>query len=291
MKPIYFLILSAVLLASCSSAPSANTVQTAIAETQAAQPAQQEPISSPVALKPKDTTIPTVPPKPTATKEPTATEVPTVVPSPTYSQPVVLIEFSGTGATVTDDYQLPECRKGVLYWHVNAGSYNFASLILNAYNKGISEEQYLVSAYASDVGEEGLSGSALLPLTGGTYYFSSENTDEAWTTRIECQDGVAPVGSGIDLQVTGNIVTDNYTLSACQKSIFSWSVEPDSNKYASLMIDLCDQNECNNLVMGFQQDTTSQLTGDAVQSVKAGDYFLVSTNSNQPWTVKWECKD
>jgi hypothetical protein len=60
MKPVYFLFLVAVLLASCSSAPSGDAVQTAIAQTQIAQPTNT--------LVPIPTNTPT--PEPTSTPTP-----------------------------------------------------------------------------------------------------------------------------------------------------------------------------------------------------------------------------
>jgi hypothetical protein len=75
MKSVYFLVLIAVLLASCSSAPSGNAVQTAIAQTIAAY--------SPT---PTNTLVPTLPPSPTDTPNPTRTSIPTLTPLPAPTQ-------------------------------------------------------------------------------------------------------------------------------------------------------------------------------------------------------------
>jgi hypothetical protein len=82
MKPIYFLVLIVVLLASCSSAPSFDAVATSVAATVAAQAVQQEQvlpaISQPThATAPTATQVPTSTPKPTNTPGPTRTRVPT----------------------------------------------------------------------------------------------------------------------------------------------------------------------------------------------------------------------
>ena len=59
MKSTYYLVLIAILLASCSSAPSPDAVQTAIAQTQIAQPANTL-IPSPIATStPEFTSTPT----------------------------------------------------------------------------------------------------------------------------------------------------------------------------------------------------------------------------------------
>ena len=86
-------------MAACSSAPSANTVQTAIAETQAAQPS-----STPI---PTNTPSPTNTPLPT----PTATQVPspsqTLAPAtsctPVYLYLIDIEPTSGKGVFVTVD--------------------------------------------------------------------------------------------------------------------------------------------------------------------------------------------
>jgi hypothetical protein len=62
MKSVYYLVLIAVLLASCSTAPSENTIQTAIAQTQIAQPTNT--------LTPSPTVTPTTEPTNTPTQIP-----------------------------------------------------------------------------------------------------------------------------------------------------------------------------------------------------------------------------
>jgi hypothetical protein len=54
MRSVFYLLILALLLASCSTAPSENAVQTAIAQTQIAQPTE-----TPTPLPPTPTTIPT----------------------------------------------------------------------------------------------------------------------------------------------------------------------------------------------------------------------------------------
>jgi hypothetical protein len=142
-----------------------------------------------------------------------------------------------------------------------------------------------------DVPGVGLSGSALQPLSGGEYYFSTENTDQPWRIRVECQDGGAPVAAGIDLQVAGNLVTENYELPSCQKSVFAWSVEPDDSGMASLILKLCG-DDCTTIVNEFQMDLAAPMQGDALQALGGGIYYLVSENtSGRPWSVRWECRD
>jgi hypothetical protein len=288
MKSVYHLFFTAVLLAACSSAPSGNAIQTAIVQTEMARPTKTFVFILTAIPTPLP---PTLPPKPTATTSPTATQKPTIGPSPTYSEPVVLLEISGTGATITDNYQLPKCRKAVFYWNVSPNSNGTASLILNLYKTTVSDSVTLVNDIAMNVPGEGLGGSINQSLKGGEYYFSTENTDEAWTVRLECQDGVAPVGTSMNIQATGMFVSDNYELPKCNKSIFNWSVEPNSNGTASLILYLCSLTECNTLVNEIKMDLSSALTGQALQPLSGGVYFIGSENTQQPWSVTWECKD
>lgn len=229
---------------------------------------------------------------PAATKSPTKTPQPTLAPTqPVYVEPVVLGEVNGTGKTVTDNLNLPACGKAVFMWKVAPSSYGTASLILSLFKKGSERDISLVNDMAMDMGPEGLSGSALQPLTGGEYYFSSDNTNEPWSIRIECQDNVAPVAKGLDVQGTGNLVTANYELQACQKSVFHWQVEPGSSGTAALILDLCGA-ECQNIANEMKMDLTGPLEGQSLQAVKAGNYYLVTENvSGLAWHVTWECKD
>jgi hypothetical protein len=210
---------------------------------------------------------------------------------PTYSEPVVLTEVEGTAGTITDNFEWPACQKAVFYWPVYPSSYGTASLIVHLHKVGDERESYLVNEVVMNVSGEGLSGSALQPLSGGEYYFSTENTDEPWTICVECQDGVAPVGTGLDLQATGNIVTDNYELPACQKSVFAWGAEPNDYGTASLISKSCG-NDCTSVVNEAQFDLTATLEGEALQALRGGIYYLVSENTGGgPWSVRWECRD
>jgi hypothetical protein len=82
MKSVYCLVFIAVLLTSCSSTPSADTVATSVAATIAAQAVQQAQVS-PAAPQPTDTTAPTATQEPTSTPKPTKTPRPTNTKAPT----------------------------------------------------------------------------------------------------------------------------------------------------------------------------------------------------------------
>lgn len=91
MKKLYLALIFALLISSCTSKePSENIIQTAIAQTQEAQPTfTNEPIHT---LVPTKTRLPTLTPMPTKTK----TSVPTPTPLP---EPIVL---TGTGDSIVD---------------------------------------------------------------------------------------------------------------------------------------------------------------------------------------------
>jgi hypothetical protein len=202
----------------------------------------------------------------------------------------LLLELSGVGEVVSDNYNLPRCWKGVLYWSVEADSYDLAALIVRLHNVRDGTDRPLVNEFATDV--TAISESVFVPLDGGEYYFSIENTDEAWSLRVECQDGAAPIGRGLDLQDSGNMVTGNYELHQCQKSVFQWSTEPDDTGMASLIMYLCGADDCVTLVNEFDMDLSTSMTGEALQALSGGSYFLVIENTGgRPWRVHWECRD
>jgi len=241
----------------------------------------------PTPIPPSPVPLPTATPRP---KPPTSTPIPTKTPAPKYKAPVVLLELDGTGKVVSNNYRLPRCWKAVLYWSVEANNYGSASLIVHLHNVQDATQQTMVNEFAMDV--RNISESVFVPLKGGEYYLSTENTDEAWSLRMECQDGVAPSGIGLDLQGAGNMVTGNYELHQCQKSIFAWSTEPDSYGTASLIMYLCGADDRVKLVNEFGMDLSEALTGEALQALSGGNYFLVVENtSGRPWGVRWECKD
>ena len=108
---------------------------------------------------------------------------------------------------------------------------------------------------------------------------------------MECQDGAAPVGFGLDLQAFGDIVTENYELPACQKSVFVWSAELADSGVGGLFLRLCG-NGCTVLVSEFPIDSTVPMEGEALQPVDQGIYYLVSKGSfGRHWSVRWECRD
>ena len=86
-------------------------------------------------------------------------------------------------------------------------------------------------------------------------------------------------------------VLEHTSSRSCDKSIFNWSVTPDSNGRASIDLYLCSMTECNSLVWDSASDLTSPLTGQALLKVNDGMYFIASDNPGQNWSVTWECKD
>ena len=108
---------------------------------------------------------------------------------------------------------------------------------------------------------------------------------------MECQDNVAPVETGMNIQATGWFVSDNYVISACQNSIFSWSVAPNANGTASLSMYFCDRTQCQYLANEVRTDMTAPLTGQASGNIQSGTYFIVVENTLQPWSVILECND
>lgn len=261
---------------------------------------------------PAATVEPTVPPAtatsvpPTATPLPTATPVPptktplptaTPVPTPAYHDPVVLAEIAGTGNQVTDNYALPPCSKAVFYWTVLPSDYGSAALIVRLYNADTGNDTAIINEFDSDVAAAvGLTGAVLQALKGGNYYFATENASGDWNLRIECQDGVAPQASGTLLVAGRGIsVTANFELPKCQKSIFAWSASPSKYGSAAIIVYLVKvgaEVKAANLVNEFAADRTEPLTGEAVQALSGGLYYLTITNTGgRDWQVTWQCRD
>jgi hypothetical protein len=138
MKKLLCILFTFTLVA-CSSAPSANSVETAIAQTQSAQPTitdTPEPPTPTITLTPlpSDTPLPTstFTPKSTYTSRPTNTRAPTRTPTP---EPILL---SGSGDSVVD---IDRDRIGIM--HITySGRRNF---IVESYDANGEEIELLVN--------------------------------------------------------------------------------------------------------------------------------------------------
>jgi hypothetical protein len=215
-----------------------------------------------------------------------------VVTQVSYGDPEVITTVEGTGETVTDNYQFPECFKAIFDWHVDSGGSGFSSLILTVHSITTEEEVTLVNEFGDT--PEGLAGKTLQPIAAGEYFFSSENTSEPWSVTVLCEDNIAPVASGhLDIEGQGNTVTDNYELPKCTKSVFNYAVQPVEGS-ASLILYLCSvaREECDSIANKFEMDLTEPLEGKTVESLEGGLYFLATENaSGNDWHITWECQD
>ena len=113
--------------------------------------------------------------------------------------------------------------------------------------------------------------------------------------RIECQDGQPSGGVGVDVEIAGDVVTDNFTLYKCNKSVFNWQLGP-SNDSTFVTVDLCAVNgppQCEIIVNALEFELSEGLSGRTVKAVSEGLYFLVIAVSDaRPGThVSWECQD
>lgn len=281
-------LLLLVLMVSCGApAPISSTQPPAATVPPTAIPATVPPTATRTP-QPSDT------PKPTLTPLPTKTATPE--PTPRSTEPVILAVISGTGAVVTDNYDLPKCIKAVFAWKVRPNDWGTASLIFRLYNAGTGKDKAVVSEMDTDLAEEWFTGQNIQALSGGTYYFASENTDEDWVVSIECHDGLAPVASGsLDVSGTGNAVTGNHELPACGKSIFHWETAPSDYGTASIIAYLCVDAPtvtCDNIVSDMKTDTSELFTGQSVVRLTGGLYYVYVYNLSGPsWRIWWECKD
>jgi hypothetical protein len=200
--------------------------------------------------------------------------------------------LEGEGETVSDKYDLSACDKAVFYWTAKPDESGTASLVINLHRTDADGEENLARAYKSE-SLEIIEGETLRPLVSGEYYFTIENTDESWTLQGECQDGHMPVGSRIKVAGGGPLVTYNYDLPACTKSVFLWTIEPDAEGVASLTVNLhrVGEDQYTNLVSESRSDVTEPIRGESLQPLSAGIYFLSVEDVNGSWTLRWNCRD
>lgn len=293
MRRFLFIMSLTLILVACGGGQTAPTSapEPTNPPQQAAQP--QEPAQPTNTPQPTDTLAPTDTPAPTGTPQPTDTPQPTITPTPMRTEPEVLLELDGQGKAVTDNYELPACHKAVFYWTATTGEYGAASLIARLHKTDSEGDIVIVNEFNTDVGSDSITWPALLPLEGGEYYFSTENTDEPWSLRVECQDGMASVAEGLDVQGVGLAVTDNYKLSSCQKSVFMWTVEPNESGAASIIARLHTDGGEEAFVFAneFDMDLSEPLEGEKLQSINEGIYYVSVENTSEPWHIRWECRD
>lgn len=106
---------------------------------------------------------------------------------------------------------------------------------------------------------------------------------------------IAPTATPISMNFMGKgkRVTSNFELPGCYKSVFSWSVDPSDYGSASLILKLHHvESGVSYLVANeLDVDLTGPLTGESLQSVSAGTYYLSIENTDERWHIHWECQD
>jgi flagellar basal body-associated protein FliL len=121
------------------------------------------------------------------------------------------------------------------------------------------------------------------PTAVPTLTLQSTTTSTPQPTAIPTpQPTLTPIPVPVVFEGSGDVVTDNIRLSACQKSVFSWRHGGTSNFF----VDLCG-GSCRSLIIAGRDDTT----GEAFQPLTGGGYYLVVESGTGPWTVTWECRD
>ena len=208
------------------------------------------------------------------------------------SRPVEFIRLEGKGETVTEKYELPVCKKAVFFWTAKPDELRTASLHVDMHKVDVKEQTNLAATTESDAYDV-IEGSALQPLEGGEYYFKIGDTDEPWTLRGECQDGQPPAGARIFIAGTGPIVTKNYGLPACAKSVFVWSIDPDDDGVASLVARLyrVGEEQYETLVDESRAAVVETIKGETSQSLSEGVYFIAVESVTGAWTLRWKCQD
>lgn len=217
----------------------------------------------------------------------TSAPKPTATTKPVYAAPLVLATMTGQGEMVTDNFWLPACKIAVVSWSLGFGSlFEYPTFYLYE-----GKQHSLLFKSARSVGW------TFQSFWGGEYYLSIKETDDPWSVKIECRNGLALMRTALDLHATGDTITDPYELPACSKSVFVWSVEPESDDslFNTFDLALCDENaECVSIVDVdvWEVDSPTTTKGETLQPLHGGVYLFVSTNaSGQSWSVRWECRD
>ena len=91
----------------------------------------------------------------------------------------------------------------------------------------------------------------------------------------------------------GDTVTDNFVWPQCQKAIFYWGAEPDSEGDVFLTIYLwnVDKDRPAYLVGEYESDRTEALRGASHQPLAGGEYYFVIENTTGAWTITVICED
>ncbi len=226
---------------------------------------------------------------PTKASAPTEEPAPTEPPPPV--EPVVFLTLEGTDEVVSDNFEAPACEKAVFAWTTEPNEGGVATLILKLQKAGSESGVPLVNALEMDGGGT-LKGLTLQALDGGSYFVTTENLSGAWSVQGTCYDGAAPVGSEVNLDGRGDVVTENYALPMCGKSVIVYTVEPNSGSVASLIVGLQKVGAPRAIVVNaLEMDVVDPQSGEALVPLAGGTYFFTVENASGPWTVAWECRD
>jgi len=230
--------------------------------------------------QPTNTLVPTLTPKFTAT--------PTPLPGPI--DPVVFLELQSTGEMVSDNFAVPACEKAVFSWSVRTDD-GRARLVTHLNNASGRRSATLVSLLEFDAGAE-LAGQRHKSLSEGEYFVSTESASGPWSVRGVCLDGQLPTGKGIDLQGTAETVSDNFELDKCGWATFLWSVEPDDGlAQFTVRLHKVGFDSSHRLINEMEFDVPRTLTGEVLNAVASGVYFLTVEEPTGPWSVRYECRD
>ena len=193
---------------------------------------------------------------------------------------------------MTDNYTWPACEKTVFFWRAEARQYDIASPIIKLYQIG-REWPYVIANQVVFGAPNGIAGKSVQSLEGGEYYLVSENTDAPWSLVVECQDGQPGLRGGLAIEGSGLFVSHNYTLPRCSKSVFEWRIIPDDRGTASLILRLLTVGGTwpALLVNELAFNAVEPVTGESLEPLSGGVYYVTTQNVNGAWSVRWECRD
>lgn len=110
------------------------------------------------------------------------------------------------------------------------------------------------------------------------------------TAKAAADDGPLVL---FEFEAEGEAVSENFTGPACLKAVFKYEVEASPRTgAASLILRLFKKgNNEQYILLANEVDETPVLSGEKLQPLLGGEYFLAGENTDEPWRVVVECHD
>lgn len=97
----------------------------------------------------------------------------------------------------------------------------------------------------------------------------------------------------LQVQASGDTSSESFVLPACQKAVFFWTLTPDEEKVASLVIHLhrAGSRRAATPVDATHRDSDAAISGATLHPLAGGEYTLSTENTRGAWALVVECQD